>query len=161
MIVVTSVIFLLPFGLIIFNVKNQYCLGSNPKTENPLTKGLVDFNVTQNTFKNYVAIKNRGYDYCPVPEKIFKIYDFLGEPSFCAEKIPNFYPWIQARYWNVIFMSFVQLGKYEELIFVLISLPVSLYYIYFASTNLFKEFIKSIGTPIDYDKYILELNSNT
>lgn len=94
MIIVTSVIFLLPFGMIIYNVKNQYCLGPNPEHESLFVNEYVEYDVTMNNFKNYVDIQTKGYDNCPVIQKIFKIYDTQGEPSFCNERIPNFYRWI-------------------------------------------------------------------
>jgi hypothetical protein len=159
MILVTSIIFLLPFGLIIYNVKNQYCLGKNPKIDNPFSKDYQDYKITKNTFKNFVTIQSKGYDYCPIQAKVFDIYNHEGEPSFCKERIPNFYGWIQIRYWNVIFLSFVQLGAYELLLFVFMSVPIIFFYIWFATKNLFWKFFQGMSTPIDYLSYA-KIDSN-
>lgn len=48
-------------------------------------------------------------------------------PSFCNNKIPNYYDYIQKEFWKVELFSFAKRGHYEELFFILFSLPVWLY----------------------------------
>jgi len=57
--------------------------------------------------------------------RVYGIY-CKGEdaPSFCSNLVPDYYAYIQEKYWRVRLLAFIRLGKYEEGIFIAFSLVV-------------------------------------
>lgn len=53
----------------------------------------------------------------------------LKHASFCDDKIPNYYGYIQKEYWKVEPFSFIKQGSYGEAVFIILSFPVWLTFI--------------------------------
>lgn len=108
LILVTSAIFLAPFGFLIYKVYQNFCLGPNPGFVNPFNENMKDWNTTGNTFSSWLKYSNgERPDFCPIKENLYTRYEESGEASFCRKTFPNYYSWIQNRYWGVMFFSFV------------------------------------------------------
>ena len=127
-IVLISVAFLFPFGWIIKTNFSEYCRGEQPNTKHP--SSFINWNTCKNDFMTSLKFLTTGPDFCPPKLGYYRIYDDHGQPSFCSLAIPNYYPWIQKRYWNVMFLSFVKLGQYENAVFLVLSAPVVIFFVF-------------------------------
>jgi hypothetical protein len=90
--------------------------------------------------------------------QVFVYRSYCGadlRPSFCEEKIPNYYDYIQKTYWDVKFLNFYFSGQLYQLLFVVVSLPV---WIIFNLDFLKKSSIFKILTANIFD--FLKFNSN-
>lgn len=82
--------------------------------------------------------------------------NFNPRASFCDDKIPNFYGFIQKEYWRVEPLSFIKHGKYEEVIFILLSFPI---WANFIIRFFFKSFFRIVNIFTGYiPKYLNEEN---
>lgn len=124
-----SIVFLFPFGWIIKTNYSEYCKGPNPSLVDPVSRTFEFAHKCKNDFRTSLKFQTTGPDFCPLIRPHYRIYDEQGEPSFCREKIPNYYPWIQKRYWNVMFLSFIKLGQYENAVFLILSTPLVLFFV--------------------------------
>lgn len=75
-----------------------------------------------------------------------------NKPSFCNDKIPNYYSYIQKEYWRVEPFSFIKHGKYEEAIFIILSFPVWAHFILKFTFHSFKRLLNIMTAFIP--KYI-------
>jgi hypothetical protein len=140
-----SVVFLFPFGWIIKQNYSEYCKGT--LAIDSTQKKFFTQNTCKNDFRTSLKFQT-SIDFCPVLTPYLRIYDEQGEPSFCKEKIPNFYPWIQKRYWNVMFLSFAKLGQYENIIFMLLSGPIVFYFVYSQIQKILKAGLQTFGEKL-------------
>ena len=46
---------------------------------------------------------------------------YQNPPSFCSNRVPDFYSFVQLHYWKVEYFSFIKQGHYEEILFIYFS----------------------------------------